>query len=844
MNALNSQSERPVTEKRILFWAFHNTLHLQVLLLAVIAVMVATRVVPLEMQKRIINDAIVLKKLDQLFVYCAIYIFAVSLTSLSKLGVNFLQAKIGEQAILSMRQALYNHIISLPMPFFRNTQPGVVVASLMTELASAGTFAGMALAVPVANILTLLVFAGYLLSLNPRLALSTLSIYPLVVLLVPYLQKKANRFNKKRVDQSRLVTSHITESITGIQEVNVHGAYSIEKEKFSQLTERLRSIRVKWSLLRFGIKTANNYFVGLGPFIVFIFGGYLVMHGQLELGSMVAFLSAQEKLYDPWKELIDFYQVYQDASVRYERTMKTFALPSLPSTGAQKDVTIPGYGTLELTNVGYTVAEGKTLMQQINFSLQPGEHLALVGFSGSGKSTLIQCIAKIFEYTAGSIRIDGVEVKDISHHELIQHVGYISQNPFIFSGTVQDNLIYAQQSTVDEQTIKQQSYIAPALDQLILSLQQAGFFVDVIRFGLETPYEQSVPKVSSKIITMRKKFRDSLMPPLDSFIELYDPAAFLYYSNLLDNITFSRSLHPEQTIPALLSSAHFIDFLTAHELKASLLRLGTTIAKESVEYYLTPKRNETPVLNTPLSAESSLQFATLVSRLNATPGYKLSTEEERLLLIPALLYTPGKHSSFTIPPGLAEQILATRPHGRDFLQTANIDASSPLCDDAPVKGQSIFNNILFGRMKTDATSANEQINQAIIRVLIEEDCLEDIAEAGMQYQVGNMGDKLSGGQKQKLAIARVLLKDPKILLMDEATSALDNASQARIQRLMTRWKGERTVIAVVHRLDSIQTFDVVGVMKSGKLAEYGTYDELMNNKGMLHELITGQKVAN
>ena len=172
MNVSSAKSERPVTERKILFWAFHKTLPLQLLLLGVIAVMVAARVVPLEMQKRIINDAIVLKKFDQLFVYCATYIFAVTLTSASKLGVNFLQAKIGEQAIFSMRQALYNHITSLPMPFFRNTQPGVVVASLMTELASAGTFAGMALAVPVSNILTLLAFAVYLLYLNPHLAMA------------------------------------------------------------------------------------------------------------------------------------------------------------------------------------------------------------------------------------------------------------------------------------------------------------------------------------------------------------------------------------------------------------------------------------------------------------------------------------------------------------------------------------------------------------------------------------------------------------------------------------------------------------------------------------------------
>ena len=104
-----------------------------------------------------------------------------------------------------------------------------------------------------------------------------------------------------------------------------------KEQKFDRLAERLKKIRIRWSMLRFAIKTANNYFVGLGPFVVFVFGGYLIMHGQLELGAMVAFLSAQEKLFDPWKELIEFYQTYQDASVSYTRTMSSFdVLPEFP----------------------------------------------------------------------------------------------------------------------------------------------------------------------------------------------------------------------------------------------------------------------------------------------------------------------------------------------------------------------------------------------------------------------------------------------------------------------------------------------------------------------------------
>ena len=113
---------------------------------------------------------------------------------------------------------------------------------------------------------------------------------------------------------------------------------------------------------------------------------------------------------------------------------------------------------------------------------------------------------------------------------------------------------------------------------------------------------------------------------------------------------------------------------------------------------------------------------------------------------------------------------------------------------------------------------------------------------GMQFQAGTKGDKLSGGQRQKLAIARAFLKSPRILIMDEATSGLDNKSQARIQNhLNTRLKGHATVISVVHRLDITRSFDKIAVMVAGKIAEMGTYEALMERKGVFYDLIMGQK---
>jgi ABC-type multidrug transport system fused ATPase/permease subunit len=159
-----------------------------------------------------------------------------------------------------------------------------------------------------------------------------------------------------------------------------------------------------------------------------------------------------------------------------------------------------------------------------------------------------------------------------------------------------------------------------------------------------------------------------------------------------------------------------------------------------------------------------------------------------------------------------------------------------------IYSQTILDNILFGKAKISNPEADEKINQSIIQLLIEEDLLERIVEIGMDFQVGSKGDRLSGGQRQKLAIARVFLKDPNVLIMDEATSALDNKSQSRIQNLLeNKMKGKTTLISVVHRLDIIKNYDKIAVMKAGRLGEVGGYDELIAKEGMLYELIYGKK---
>jgi ABC-type multidrug transport system fused ATPase/permease subunit len=833
------EKTEPSIVKRSLFsWIFAGNLKLQLLLLLIIVAMVFARVLPLEMQRSIINEAVKLGKIDLLVRYCGIYLAAVVLFSLLKYLTTIIQTLISQRTTARMRKALYHHILTLPLNFFRRTQPGTVVNALTAELTVPGNFVGMAVASPVTNLLTLLAFAGYLFWLNPLLAAVSLSIYPIVLFLIPLLQRGVNNANKKRVDTARTFSARIAESISGIHEIHGNGAYRIENRKYDSLVDRLLRIRIVWSLYRFAVKTVNGFFTGLGPFLVFLLGGYLTIKGRLELGALVAFLSAQERLFDPWKELIEFYQVYQDGKVNYERTMEFFDVEPEHEIEPKDRRPLELAGDIEVRDLSFATDTGIHLLDGINLSLKEGEHLALVGFSGSGKSTLALCIGQLYKYTGGSVLIGDREVSGLTKKDVVNNLGFVSQSPLIFDGTIEENILYSIMAKIDGNGQAEEEQ-RPTLDDIIAVLHQTGIFVDILRFGLNAilTHDKNEELVNT-IVKVRTNFQRDYGDELADYVEFFDENSYLYYSSVAENLTFGAPNKSEYADENLSSNPYFLKFLKTADLTRPLLSLGVTLCRQTVDILGNLPPDTVFFEQSPISAEELEGFKLLEEHLKKKRLHELGNDDHRKLLELALRFTPGVHKMAAMPDILETLILEGRALFRENISTDEPDAFTFYQMSEYIFSQTILNNIFFGKTKTATPRAQERINQSIIQLLIEEDLLETITEIGMHYQVGTKGDKLSGGQQQKLAIARVFLKEPKILIMDEATSALDNKSQSRIQNLLeTRWKKKSTVVSVVHRLDTIKNFDKVAVMKAGKILEMGSYAELMARKGMLYELV-------
>ncbi len=826
----------PIVKRSLLSWIRDSSIKLQAVMVVIILLTVGIRVVPLEMQKRIVNEAINLRKVDLLITYCGIYLAAVVLASALKLLINIIQTRISQQVTAKMRKQLYHHILTMPLNFFRNTQPGTVVNSLINELTIPGNFVGMAVAVPLINVVTLVAFFVYLLMLNPLLAVISFSIYPLMLYVIPLLQRQVNRDNKRRLDASRVLSSNIVESVSGIHEVQANGAFAIESNKFDALVEHLKRIRIKWSNYKYGIKVMSNFFISLGPFLIFIVGGYLAIKGQLGLGALVAFLSAQEKLYDPWKELIEFYQVYQEGTVNYNKTMRYFDVPIttqlLPEGRTAYELEVE----IHVNNLSLETEEGIKLLDNINLKIAPGEHVALVGFSGSGKSSLALCLAQLYRYTSGSATIGNREISELTKADITRNIGLVSQAPFIFDGTIKDNLMYAYTALHGEECVLD-GKCEPRLDDLVHVLQQSGLFVDVLRFGLNTVVEGAAEKFIPVIINMRENFQKEFGDSVGDWVEFFDEKQFLFNVSIAENIIFGAPMSDAFASRNLVKNPFFTTFLDASDLRRPLLALGREIAEQTVDILKNIAHDKLFFEQSPIDIDEFDFYEILVRDIKDKNLHQINDQQSMALLELALRFSPGKHKIAAVSDFLIHLILEGRFLFKEKVQKAHPDAIAFFKSDHYIRSQTIFNNILFGIVKDTNPAAREKINQFMVALLIGEDFLEKMIEIGMEYNVGTMGNNLSGGQRQKLAIARIFLKSPPVMILDEATSALDNNSQKRIQNVLARhWKGKNTLIAVVHRLDIVKEFDKVIFLRAGKIAEMGTYDELMAKKGYFYEL--------
>jgi energy-coupling factor transporter ATP-binding protein EcfA2 len=407
---------------------------------------------------------------------------------------------------------------------------------------------------------------------------------------------------------------------------------------------------------------------------------------------------------------------------------------------------------------------------------------------------------------------------------------------------------------------------SPDRGKLLDMVQKVGLGDDIIRWGLNTVISESrYLRLMEKLFEMRRIVHEKLMETQADVVEFYDVNRFLRHVTLYRNLLFGDAEADDFALENITENPAFMRFLRETELEEPLVRLGWNLARETV-YLLRGLQDDAFFFgSSPIERHRFDEYRDLVSRLETAGGRPPEHTDRILLLRLALLYIPARHKMTAVSKRFEEKILMARHRfirevaGMDveYCRKATerfIDGKDPspprqltspghmlYCPTEYLFSRTVMENIVFGTPRSDEASEKSALRDMVVGHLSESGLLDEIMDLGLDFQVGSKGDRLSGGQRQKIAIARAFLKASPILILDEATASLDNMSQGRIQRyLEMHLGGKTTVIAVLHRLDMTPAYDRIVVLKNGALVESGKFEELMKKRGAFYELFHGQ----
>src|SRR6266850_2545556 len=418
------QAQDPIALQPTIYrFILRYSLRQQVLLLVLTLVSFPFLYYSLVLPKTITNSAIGGKnfpleifgaKFDQipyLMLLCAAFLALVIINGGFKYYINTSKGRLGERMLRRFRYQLYQRMLLFPLSYFQRNSSAQVIPMITAECESLGGFVGEAVATPAFQGGQLLTNIFFMFMQDPVLGLAAVALYPVQGYVIPKLQNKVNQLNRRRVRTVRQVADRVQESASGMADILANDTVKLQLTGFSHLLGTIYDIRFEIFQRKFFVKFLNNFLNQLVPFFFFSIGGYLVIRGQLSVGALAAVLLAYKDLASPWKELLDFYQMFPDSKIKYEQIVEQFQPAGMMDVRLQLEEPerIPHFtGEIAVTNLSLAEDGGSRVLDSVSFNIPLDAHVAIICQGGSGKNEFALLLARLIRPTSGRITIGGV----------------------------------------------------------------------------------------------------------------------------------------------------------------------------------------------------------------------------------------------------------------------------------------------------------------------------------------------------------------------------------------------------------------------------------------------------
>jgi len=360
-------------------------------------------------------------------------------------------AYVGHRILLQIRTEMFDHIEKLSLSFLDRNEIGRVMSRVQNDVAVLQDLLTTGVLTVLADFFGLFLVIFFLLIQDVQLTLITFSTVPVLIVIMAFWQIRARRTFIRVRQAIAVVNANLQENVSGVRVIQSLSRESENARRFDRVNAENLNANVDAGRVTAAVMPIVELLVSVATAMVLIFGGFRVLDGTLTVGVVLSFSLYVQRFFDPVRNLVLQYTQLQRAMAGGERIIEV--LDTKPEiVDAENAVVLPDIkGEVEFDHVTFEYIEGAKVLDDVSLHVKPGETIAIVGQTGAGKSTLTSLILRFYDVTSGRVLIDGHDIREIDRHSLARRLGIVLQDPFLFSGTVADNIRYGRLDASDEQ---------------------------------------------------------------------------------------------------------------------------------------------------------------------------------------------------------------------------------------------------------------------------------------------------------------------------------------------------------------------------------------------------------
>ena len=438
---------------------------------------------PPQIIRYILNEALPARKLRFLLFAVGILILLFIFRSLIIRFRSKLVGRMSEGIASNLRRDLFFHMQRLRLSFFDNAQIGKLISRITNDTAIIQRFFSLGSHILVVSILTLTGITFISLYMNWKLTLFAMLPMPILMIFIRSYSRIAHKIYRLLRKEWGNFSAQVNDNLGGIKEIKSFARENYEEEKFDYENNRVCSLGIKVADVSAFYEPLIVFFSSLGTVLVIGLGGWLCFKGEMQPGDLVAFLLYLNLLYQPLWQINQLVNMWEHARAASEHITQIIRIPPevYESPRAIK-LSHPLKGTVEFEKVSFSYSGRKITLKNLNFKVREGEKVAIVGPTGSGKTSLVSLIPRFYDPDEGRILIDGRDIRDYKLTYLRNNIGIVFQDPFLFTGTIKENILYGRPSASLEEV--EEAAKAANIHEFIISLPE-GYSTQVGERGVK-----------------------------------------------------------------------------------------------------------------------------------------------------------------------------------------------------------------------------------------------------------------------------------------------------------------------------------------------------------------------